>query len=367
MKSGKRLSLTAFIEFSTMGLLVTFALATIAVSFLCSLLEATLMTTPLTYLTMKEEEGDKSAIRFKKLKTDIDRPLSAILILNTIANTIGATLVGARAASVWNSTAVGIVSGVMTVLILIFSEIIPKTLGASWWKSLIGFAGRTIRMLTVILYPLVLIAELITRVFEKKDADVLVSREEVSAMANAAEEDGEIDKGENKIIQNIIKLDSVKAYDVMTPRVVARTAPESMTLKQFYKDSAYMHYSRIPVYADSPEYITGYILRSTVLEFLADDKFDVKLGDIKRNIDFFNEEMSIGDIWERLLENKEQIGLIIDEYGGFKGIITLEDIIETIFGLEIIDEMDEYSDMQQYARERWKHRQKKYETISLPS
>ena len=349
-----------------MALLIIYAAVTVAVSFLCSMLEATLMTTPLTYLAMKEDEGDKGAIRLKKLKTEIDRPLSAILILNTIANTVGAVLVGAQASKVWDSAAVGIVSAVMTLTILIFSEIIPKTIGASYWKSLIGFAGGAIQSLTIILYPFVTIAGWIASIFQKDEPDVIVSREEVSAMANAAEEEGEIDKGENKIIQNIIKLDTVKAFDVMTPRVVAKIAPESMTLKQFYTDNTFMHHSRIPVYADTPEYITGYVLRSTVLEYLADDKFDVKLGEIKRKIDFFNEEMSIGDIWEQLLERKEQIGLIIDEYGCFQGILTLEDIIETIFGLEIIDELDEYTDRQQYARDRWLRRQKRYQTIDIP-
>ena len=339
---------------------------TILLSFMCSILEATLMSTPISYLTMKEDEGSKSAALLKKYKTDIDRPLAAILVLNTIANTMGAAIIGGIAAKLFGSTAVGIVSAVMTVLILIFSEIIPKTIGASKWRSLTGFAARAISVLIVITYPLVIIAEWITRLVGSDEDEQTVSREEVSAMANIGEEEGVFEKRENKIIQNIIKLDDVKAYDVMTPRVVAAIAPEKMTLLQFYKDPAFNHHSRIPVYADSPEYITGYILRSEALEMLAGDQFKVRLGDIKRDITLFNEEVAISDIWEQLLKNKEQIGLIIDEYGCFCGIITLEDIIETIFGLEIIDEMDEVSDMQQYARERWERRQKRYRQIELP-
>ena len=339
---------------------------TILVSFMCSILEATLMSTPISYLTMKEEDGSKAAALLKKYKTDIDRPLAAILVLNTIANTMGAAIIGGLAARLFGSTAVGIVSAVMTVLILILSEIIPKTIGASRWRNLTGFAARTISVLIVITYPLVLVAEWITRLVGSDEDEQTVSREEVSAMANIGEEEGVFEKSENKIIQNIIKLDDVKAYDVMTPRVVAAIAPEKMTLLQFYKDPAFNHHSRIPVYADSPEYITGYILRSEALEMLAGDQFKVRLGDIKRDITLFNEEVAISDIWEQLLKNKEQIGLIIDEYGCFCGIITLEDIIETIFGLEIIDEMDEVSDMQQYARERWERRQKRYRQIELP-
>ena len=315
---------------------------------------------------MKEDEGVRGAIRMKKYKCEIDRPLSAILVLNTIANTMGSAAVGARAVFLWGDASVGIVSAIFTLLILTCSEIIPKTSGARWWKSFTGFAAGAISVMIVITYPMVVVCEWITGMFGKDDDEPTVSREEVSAMANTGEEEGVFEASENKVIQNILKLDNVKAYDVMTPRVVAAIAPESMTLKEFYCDANFRNHSRIPVYADSPEYITGYILRSQALEMLAGDKFDVTLADIKRPVEFFGDEMSIGDIWEKLLEHKEQIGLIIDEYGCFQGIITLEDIIETIFGLEIIDELDEVSDMQQYARDRWEKRQKKYQRIDLP-
>ncbi len=324
------------------------------------------MSTPISYLQAKEEEGNKAAVRLKKYKGDIDRPLAAILVVNTIANTMGAAVIGAQAAKLFGSAAVGIVSAIMTVLILLLSEIIPKTIGATYWRSLTGVAAMIIKGLIVITFPLVIVTEWLTKLISRDEPEQTVSREEVSAMVNVGEEEGVFEQSEKKIIQNLIKLDNVKAYDVMTPRVVAAVAPESMTLLEFYKDTSFSHHSRIPVYADSPEYITGYILRSEALEMLAGDKFNVKLADIRRNISFYNEDISISDIWEGLLERKEQMGLIIDEYGCFQGIITLEDIIETIFGLEIIDEMDEVSDMQQYARERWEHRQNKYKRINLP-
>jgi CBS domain containing-hemolysin-like protein len=198
------------------------------------------------------------------------------------------------------------------------------------------------------------------------EPDTGISREEVSAMANMGEEEGVIDNSENKVIQNIMKLDDIKAYDVMTPRVVAAIAPENMTLKQFYKQEELSHNSRIPVYADSPEFITGYILRYDVLENLAEDKFDTRLRSIKRKIAAFHEETSVSDIWEALLKSKDQIALIIDDYGCFQGLITLEDIIETILGMEIIDENDTITDMQQYAKERWLKRKNQYKQIVLP-
>lgn len=349
-----------------MLLLLIFLFGAMSISFLCSILESVLMSTPMSYLNMKEEEGNTKAIKFKKFKTNIDKPIAAILSLNTIANTVGAAGVGQQANIIFGSVWFGAVSAVTTLLILIFSEIIPKTIGTSYWRHLTGFTADVISILIILMYPLVIMIRGISRLFTPNEIENTVSREEVSAMVNVGEEEGVFEKSENKIIQNLIKLDNVKAGDAMTPRVVAAIAPESMKLKAFYQDKKFLHHSRIPVYSDSPEFITGYILRSEALELLANDKFNVTLGDIRRDVELFNEELSISDIWEKLLGHKEQIAIIIDEYGCFQGILTLEDIIETILGLEIIDESDEVGDMQQYAKERWQQRQKKYKEINLP-
>lgn len=350
-----------------MLLLLVFLFGTLLISFLCSILEAVLMSTPLSYITMMQEKGYKPADKFWELKTDIDKAIAAILSLNTIANTIGAAGVGRQATLLFGSTWFGIISAITTVLILIFSEIIPKTIGTSYWKNLMGFAAKTISALVFVMYPFVIIIRVISKWLTPDEEEATVSREEVSAIANIGAKEGVIDSDENKVIQNIMKLDNVKAFDAMTPRIVASTAQENMTLKNFYKNDTYLHYSRIPVYSDSPEFITGYILLSDALEGLADDKFDTKLKELKRPVSFFNEETSLADIWEALLKKKEQMALIIDEYGCFQGIITLEDIIETILGLEIIDENDQFTDMQQYARERWEKRQKRYRSINIPS
>jgi CBS domain containing-hemolysin-like protein len=340
-----------------MALLLFFLLGAMAISFLCSILEATLMSTPISYITMREEEGYKPAVRFKEYKQDPSRPIAAILSLNTIANTIGAAGVGHQATLVFGSGWFGLVSAVMTILILVFSEIIPKTIGTTRWKSLMGFATAMIRALIVLMYPLVLLIELLTQLITPEDAEEpSISRDEVSAMANVAEEEGDLEEDENTIIQNLISMDEVKAFDVMTPRVVCEIAPESMTLKTFYKSKRYRHHSRIPVYADNDEYITGYILRMEALQLMAEDKFDLTLGEIRRDVATFDEDTTLDKIWDEMLSKDEQIAIIINEYGSFQGILTLEDVIETLLGSEIVDENDTVRDMQQLARDKWKKR-----------
>ena len=348
-----------------MTLLIIYLLLTMSISFLCSLLESVLMSTPISYISMKEEEGDRNAALFMKYKQDPDRPLSAILSLNTIANTLGAAAVGHQATQLSGDHWFGVISAAMTFLILVFSEIVPKTIGTTHWKGLL-WLSRIMKVLVFVLFPIVWLVDKIHDTITSGDPDLGISREEVSAMANMGEEEGVLDNSENKVIQNIIKLDDIKAYDVMTPRVVAAIAPESMTLKQFYKQEDLSHNSRIPVYSDSPEFITGYVMRYDVLENLAEDKFDMRLKSIKRKIAAFHEETAVGDIWESLLKTRDQIACIIDDYGCFQGIITLEDIMETILGMEIIDENDTITDMQQYAKERWLKRKNQYKQIVLP-
>ena len=340
-----------------MALLLFFLLGALAISFLCSILEATLMSTPISYITMREEEGYKPAVRFKEYKQDPSRPIAAILSLNTIANTIGAAGVGRQATLLFGSAWFGVVSAVTTILILIFAEIIPKTIGTTRWRSLMGFTTGAIRTLIFIMYPLVLLIELISNWITPEDApEAVVSRDEVSAMANVAEEEGDLEEDENTIIQNLISMDEVPAYEVMTPRVVCEIAPESMTLKSFYKNKRFRHHSRIPVYANDDEYITGYILRMEALQLMAEDKFDTTLGEIRRDVATFDEDTPLDKIWDEMLSKDEQIAIIINEYGSFQGILTLEDVIETLLGSEIVDENDTVRDMQQLARDRWKKR-----------
>lgn len=347
-----------------MGLLLFYLLLALSISFLCSLLEAVILSTPISYISMLEAEGRPGAELLRKYKDGTDRPLAAILSLNTIAHTIGAAGVGAQVAQMWPSVPVVVSSIILTLLILILSEIAPKTIGSTYWRQLCIGVSKIISVLIVIMYPFVLMSELLMKMIGKKDYEAVVSREEVSAMADLAAEEGEFDVSENKIIQNIVKLETVKVEDVMTPQIVVSMAPEEMTVSQFYKNKDFLHYARIPVYADNDEdHITGYVLRQQVLESVANDKFDIRLKDIKRLIVVAEEGQTLTLLWETLLKEKEHIAAIVDQYGSFSGIVTLEDIIESIFGLEIVDETDNIEDMQQYARNKWKERKEKYKHL----
>ena len=339
-----------------MGALLLFLFGAMAVSFLCSVLESVLMSTPISYITMREEEGYAPAKRMKKYKQDSSRPIAAILSLNTIANTIGAAGVGRQATLVFGSEWFGLVSAITTILILIFSEIVPKTIGTHGWRRLMGFATSAIKILIVIMFPCVWLIERLQKLITPKDSEAAVSRDEVSAMANVAEQAGDLEEDENEIIQNVIKLDEIKAYDVMTPRVVCAIASENMPLRNFFKDKRFKSHSRIPVYADNDEYITGYVLRMDALQLVAEDKFDKTLLDIRRDIASFDEDTTMDKVWDEMLEHDEQISIVIDEYGSFQGILTLEDVIETIMGNEIVDERDSVRDMQQLALAQWKKR-----------
>jgi len=331
--------------------LLIFLFAALGISFLCSILESTLMSTPISYITMRQEEGYKIADRMMEYKQEPSRPIAAILALNTIANTIGAAGVGRQATLLFGSEWFGVVSAVTTLLILIFSEIIPKTIGTNRWKSLMGFTTRAISILIIIMFPVVVCIELIQKLFSSSKADTGISREEVGAMADVASDSGELDEDENEIIQNLINIDEITAEQAMTPRVVAAIAPESMRIKDFYKDKRFLHHSRIPVYADNDNYLTGYILRMDAIQLMAEDKYDATLGEIRRDIPYFQQETPIDKIWDEMVRSKEQIAAIIDEYGSFEGLITMEDVIETILGDEIVDERDVVVDMQQLAKD----------------
>lgn len=329
----------------------------IALSALCSMLEATLLSTPLSYVTGLEERGVKGAKSLKKLKQNSDRPISAILCLNTIANTVGASIVGSLVYEVYGDALVGVFSTVFTLMILIFAEIIPKTIGASYWRSLALPASVIINTMIFISFPLVWVLEKMQRLISSRSTQVSVSREDISAMVSVATEEEVIEKEEKKMIQNLLKLDEVTAHEIMTPSAVVEMAEADMTVRELYQSDN--THSRILVYdPENDEYVMGYVLRQTVLEKMAEDSFDLKLEEITRPILTFSEDDSVSDIWEKLIEKKEQISVIIDEYGSMRGIVTMEDVIETMLGQEIVDETDEVVDMQEYAKEQWEKAQK---------
>lgn len=341
-----------------MGLLLVFLFTALGISFLCSVLEAVLLSTPMSYITMLEKEGRSGASLLKKYKQDIDKPISAILSLNTIAHTVGAAGVGMQSNILFGEQWFAVTSAILTFLILALSEILPKSFGCAYWRILAIPAARIIHVLVIICYPLVLLSEVLTKLVSDGKHQATVSREEVSAMVDVGAEEGVFEKKENRMIQNLLKLDDVKARDVMTPSPVVEMAEESMTLREFYNHEAYRTYSRIPVYnEENDDYIKGYVLRQTILEKLTEDKFDLCLSDILRPVLTFQENESVSSIWEKLLAKKEHISVIIDEYGSFRGIVTMEDVIETMLGTEIVDEKDTVTDMQEFAREKWQEQQ----------
>lgn len=294
----------------------------------------------------------------KRLKQDIDKPISAILSLNTIAHTVGSAGVGAEAVKVFGEAYFGVISAILTILILVLSEIIPKTIGSYYWRQLAMWSAPIIQGMIIICYPLVWLSEWITKLVASKKQPLSVSREEVSAMVSVGTQEGVFELSENQMIQNIFKLNSITLHEIMTPRTVAITASERIKLKEFYGNQMHRIYSRIPVYDENPDFITGFVLKQTVLEELAEDHFDKQLKNIKRPILAYDEEAMVSNVWEDMLKNKEHIAQVQNEYGCFLGIVTMEDIIETIIGQEIMDESDTVVDLQAYAREKWQRVQK---------
>ena len=346
-----------------MTLLLFYLFLALVVSFLCSVMEAVLLSTTLPFLLVKDENGNRAAKRFIRLKRNIDKPLSAILSLNTVAHTIGAAGVGAQAIKVFGETYFGVISAILTLLILVFSEIIPKTIGARYWQDLAMISVPAIRFTIFITYPLVVISSYITRLFAKKSTEHTISREELSTLAKIGADEGVFGQKENKIIQNLIRLKSIRVSEIMTPRVVVSVADEKMTLRDFLNNKEFLRFSRIPVYLKNNENITGYVFRHEVFEKLAEEEVGLQLKNIRRDIVIVPESSPLFKVWETLLEKKEHIALIVDEYGGMDGIVTMEDIIETLLGFEIVDEKDTVADMRQYARERWLIKQKKDKSL----
>ena len=322
------------------------------VSFVCSLAEAVLLSVPQSYLaTIKDKYP--WADSFLNYKQNIDKPLSAILALNTIAHTIGAAGVGAEASKLFGHTSLGVVSAILTLLILIFSEIIPKTLGALYCKSLSKLTFYSIKFMMILTYPLVFISIRITQLFAKKKNQI-ISREELSAMANLGYDEGVFSKDENRIIQNILNLKKIKVSEILTPRVVVVSADENLTIDDFKSQKHFLNFSRIPLFSNQNEKITGYILLQDVLKNNSENKnVKTSLKEFKRDILTVPNTINLFVLFNRLVEKKEHISVVVDEYGGLDGIITMEDVIETFLGLEIMDESDQVIDMQKYAKQKW--------------
>ncbi len=346
-----------------MGLLIVFAALSIFFSFMCSILEACLLSITPSYIKIRRKEGKQYASILAHLKQDIDKPLIAILTVNTISHTVGSILVGVQAEKTFGhgGHAVGIVSALMTLAILILSEIIPKTIGATYWKSLGNFTAKSLQMM---IFPLkytgiLWLLMLTTRLIGKSAHVSSMSREEFAAITDAAEEEGVFEESETTVIKNLLVFKSVEAKDVMTPFSVAITEDESMSLENFHKNHRNLKFSRVPIYKEKSNNISGFVLKDDVLEEMIDEKGKQPLTSVKRDILVTHDRTPIPELFEIFVQKRAHISMIVDEYGNVTGIVTMEDIIETLLGLEIMDESDSVEDMQMLARKNWERRAKR--------
>ncbi len=350
--------------------LIAYALLSIVFSFLCSIWEAVLLSIPASHVELTYKSGTTVGKRLKNFKENIDRPLAAILTLNTIAHTVGAMGVGGAAKEAFgdaNAFEIGnfavtleqVIAVVMTLAILYLSEIIPKTIGANFWKRLTGFAVNGIYITMMILFPLVWISQFITKKLKKDKDKSVLSRQDFSIMAEMGAKQGLFKKSEFDIINNLLAFDTIKAKDVMTPRTVMVAVPGNMTVKDYFNNHPKLRFSRVPVFQGTNDNITGFFLKDEMLLQLAKDNFDAELDSIKREVLFVDEDTSVPKVFNLFMENREHIAVVKDGYGGTTGIITMEDVLETLLGLEIVDEFDKEVDMQTLAQQKWNERAKK--------
>ncbi len=340
-----------------MTLLIFYLLLAILVSFFCSIAEAVLLSVRPSYIKMLERKGARGAKSLQRLKDNLDRPLAAILTANTIAHTVGAAGVGAQATKVFGSAYLGVTSGVLTLLILIFSEIIPKTLGATYWQALAPLFGRLISWLTVLLFPFVWLSEKLTRLLARGNAGASsFSRDEMEAMAEIGAREGLLEKKELKIVQNLMRLKLLSARDIMTPRSVIFSAPAAMTVGEFFLKHADKPFSRIPVYENGTDNVVGFVIKSDLLVAQAKDRFEALLSEFRRDILILSDRLSASEVFDQLMHEKSHITVLVDEYGSVQGLVTLEDVVETLIGLEITDEYDKVEDMRALAYKKWRER-----------
>tara|TARA_R110001592_G_scaffold2519_2_gene14755 strand:+ start:22071 stop:23129 length:1059 start_codon:yes stop_codon:yes gene_type:complete len=328
-------------------------------SFLCSIAEAVLLSVSRVYIALIEEKGHKSGKILRELKEDINRPLAAILTLNTIAHTVGAAGVGAQATLVLGNVSLGVVSAVLTFLILVFSEIIPKTLGASYWKVLAPATAYSLKFIIYILNPIIKILEFITRNMVKKEP-VGFSRNEFSIMAQLSAEEGHIEQQEATMLQNLLLLQEIKIKEVMTPRTVMFFESQQLRVGEFFHKHKKNRFTRIPIYDNKPDNIVGFVIRADLLLAQARGNSDISLSNYVREMPTLLDNMCLSHAMKELLLSEAHISLVVNEYGTVRGILTLEDILETLIGHEIIDEGDKNIDMQKLAKRLWKAKAKKY-------
>ncbi|MFT4702973.1 MAG: CBS domain containing-hemolysin-like protein [Bradymonadia bacterium] len=336
-----------------MTLLILYIFVAIATSFLCSIMEAVLLSVSRGHVAALEQSGHPVAATLRRYKDNVDEPLAAILSLNTIAHTVGAAGAGAQAAKVFGDAWLGVFSGVLTFAILFFSEIIPKTIGALYWKPLTPIVVRSLRLLLIPMKPLVWMSGLASGLISAGHHGDKVSREELTALADLGARQGVLDPEESRIMRALLRFRSLTAADIMTPRTVVFALPSTTTSGQFVANARALRFSRVPVYETSIDHIAGYVLKDEVLVQAATDNNEQLLSALRRDMLHVHGELSVSELLERFLTSREHIACVVDEYGGTAGVATLEDVVETLLDLEIMDEADGIEDLRAAAREDW--------------
>jgi CBS domain containing-hemolysin-like protein len=343
-----------------MSLLILYFFVAVITSFICSILEAALLSITPSYIASKVKEGKSYAKSLQKFKENIDTPLAAILTINTFANTIGAVGVGVQAQKLWGNEYLTITSAVLTITILIFSEIIPKTLGANYWKNISPIIPPFLKgMIYSPFYPIIILAKFITNTMKKDENQSALSRSEFHAMAEIGIKEGIFKEEESRILMNLMVFNKISVKSIMTPRTVVFAAEDHLTITDFFQNNDKIRFSRIPIYKNDIDNITGYVLKDDIMQDLIDKKQNKTLKDLSREIRVVNEQMPIVRLFYKLIEDKEHIAMVVGEYGEMEGIVTMEDIIETLLGTEIMDELDNVEDMQEQAKLIWEKRAKR--------
>lgn len=342
-----------------MDFLIFLFILVIGTSFLCSVLESVILSTNFTYISVLEQKNPVAGKLLKNLKTNIDRSIASILILNTIANTLGATAIGVQAQNVFegNSTLVMFVSIILTFAILFFAEIIPKTIGAVYWKQLAIISARIISFFVFITLPIIVITQFVTKKIKGKDNSDSISREELIHTTLLSEEEGVIGDLESDIIENTLTLNEMKIKDILTPRSVMYAVAKNTAIKDILEDKRTYKFSRVPIYEDSIDNIVGIVLTKRLFKQAIKDK-NATMESIMKPVYTLNENIPVSKALNKFIQKKEHMFIVLDNYDQTEGIITLEDCIETLLGLEIMDESDTTADMRRLALNKMKAKRK---------
>lgn len=343
-----------------MTVLIFFALMAIGISFLCSVMEAALLSITPSYIAQLEDKNPRLYKKVSYLKQNIDNPLAAILSLNTIAHTVGATGVGAQVAEMYGNAYIGLASGLMTIAILVLSEILPKSIGAKYWKKLIPTMVFTLEIMMFLLKPFLWMSKLITRWFDSNEEDSNI-KDEIKALAKMGRDEKIIDENKYRVIANIINLQEVKVKDIMTPRIVVHKVNPKMTIKEFDEFITTSPFSRFPIVDEHEQNFLGYIHKSSSYKARDSELVD----EYARPMRSYSTEAPLELVLSNMIDDRNHMALVIDQFENWAGIITLEDIIETILGKEIVDETDQVADMRLYAKMKWKKRKELKENAAL--